>query len=78
MNQDDYDGAVGGNGDWASWKRLLVGQISELKAAQRELEAAKNRHITEMAVLKTKIAMYSAIIAILSSGAANWVLRNLG
>jgi len=72
-------GQYDGNGDdWASWKRLLVEQIKELRADVKRLEERQNIHWTEIALIKAKIAIYAAVISIAGSAAVNWVVKAIG
>lgn len=65
----------GGNGDWKEWKRLLVEQIRELRADVKELEKQNAKQWTQLIVLKTKLGVYTVILAAASSAAVNYFVK---
>ena len=69
------DEPVAQNGEFRDFKRLLVEQARSHDERLNRLEAAKNATNIEIAVMKSKQAIYTAVIAIVSSGVVSWLVK---
>jgi len=70
--------ATTGNGDWNSWRRLVLSQLEKLEARIIALEKRQQQDEVSMAILRTRIALGVVMVTLAANAFIAWVLRELG
>ena len=70
---------AGSNGDWATWRRLVLQQLKDAKEERKELLDQVVVLKTKVAVLQTKLVAIatfaSIVVAAVVSAAVSWAMR---
>ena len=66
------------NGDWPSWRRLVLAELESLRAEVKDLQRKSNITATELALMKLKIAVFVALATLVVSPVIGWIARKLG
>jgi len=63
--------------DWNSWKRLVLDHLERMEKRLKEIEEKAEDRRIELAVIKTKLAMYSIVAAMLGSAFVSWLVDRM-
>ena len=70
--------ATEGNGDWNSWRRLILSQLEEHQNRVQALEDECQQRKIELVKLRERLAFGIIIFSILANALVTWALRKLG
>ena len=73
-----YNDATKGNGDWPSWRRLVLSQLESLDRRVSDIENKAHKADIDREVIKARIAFAVVVGTLAINAALAWVLRKLG